>query len=202
MRGLGFFLLPAAMGVLLSLGGCSVPILTQSGTPISEIDGFYADGAADRDLKLLVHGNPFPMPQDGFDRVVETDVQIQTLRPLTHPQLRPDSSAKPNYSLVYVFSPAPTLTGNDLCLGRSDQGPASANTFGAIELPGPAGEETVRVIGAFCVSGLARTEIVGQVQATDAADPRFLDLMRQTMFALFRPDFKQSGAGNNSILVQ
>jgi hypothetical protein len=173
--------------LVFTLAACTGPVLTQPGSPYTQIDSLYNYGAGARDLRLIVHGNPFPMPADVFARVVETDVQLNLLRQPTHPTLTPGPTAKDNYALIFVFSPAVTLSGDDLCKGRADQMASPVSPSG--------GTVTVRAIGAFCVSGRAETEIVGETQATGAGDVRFLDLMRQMMLALFRPDVHEGGHG-------
>ena len=127
-----------------------------------------------------MRGNPFPMPADAFARAVEADVQVGLLRPPTHPTLTPGPTAKDNYELVFVFSPALTLRGDDLCHGRGDQA-------------ADGGGGSVRALGAFCVAGRAETEIIGETQADGPADPHFMNLMRQMMLSLFRPDVRDGG---------
>ena len=172
--------------LLAALTGCSGPIITQESSPFTKIDGFYDYGAGGRDLRLMVVGNPFPMPDDVFGRVVEADLQVPLVRQPTHPTLTPDASAQPNYALILLFSPALALSGDDLCRGRFEHGAFGGN-----------GEDSVnvRVLGAFCVSGRAVTEGVGQTQADRAGDQRFVVLMRQMMLTLFRPDIRDFGGG-------
>ncbi|HLN24269.1 MAG TPA: hypothetical protein VK558_09825 [Patescibacteria group bacterium] len=170
-----------------TLAACSGPVVSQPGSAFNQIDSIYNYGAGGRDLRLTVRGNPFPMPADVFAHVVEADVQVGLLRQPTHPTLTPGPTAKDNYELVFVFSPALTLRGDDLCKGRGDQAAEAAPVAG--------GTVTVRAIAAFCVAGRAETEIVGETQAEESGDVRFSGMMRQMMLSLFRPDVRDNGHG-------
>lgn len=82
-----------------------------------------------------------------------------------------------------LFSPAPSQGGDDLCRGRVES-PGSRRETGSIHL-----------LAAFCVSGNAQTEIVGEVEAAGPDDPRFKELIGQVIVRLFRPDLPDTGDG-------
>ncbi len=166
-----------------ALAACSGPLTRDVGSPFNKIDGLYGYGASGRDLRLSVRGNPFALPDDSFDKTVETASQVQVLRAPTHPTLTPDASARHGYELAFLFSPAATQDGEDLCQGR-------------IEEPRPtSGRSTVHVLAAFCVAGLAKTEVTGEAEATGPNDERFQGLIQQVVMQLFRPDLPDSGDG-------
>lgn len=180
-----------AASLALGLMGCSSPMLTQPGSPSVKISSLYGYGAADRDLKLIVRGTPFSdLTEEQFAKEVEIETQGVGMRTPTRLTLTPGPAAKPNYSVVFVFQPTVTLTGQNLCDGHFDQGPGSDGILGGNGFVSEQPGVTVRAIAAFCVSGRAETEIVGQTQAVNAADVRVLDLVRAMAQALFRPDLR------------
>ena len=168
---------PALIAGLIGLAGCA-----QSGTTygpsdrMTQIDSYYIDGAAGRDIKLEVWGDPFQMPKDVFARTVENDLKDAPLqdREPTHPTLTPNSSAKPIYRVVYVFNSG-SLTGNDIC------------KVGDYKWNGPP-PSRVQATAAFCVLNRAITEITGEVNATSPSDVGFYRLTREMLADIFRPD--------------
>lgn len=176
-------ILPLGLLLAAGLSACSGPSITYQGPPELKIDSLYTYGAAGRDLKLEVQGNGFAGQISGTDfaKRVEAGVQGPLPRPATHPTLNPGPTAKDGYRLVLLFNPAATMTGQDLCNGRADQSQPVA------------GE--VHLVGAFCVSGRAETEVTAWTPATGPQDVRFQDLLNQVMLTLFRPDPRENPHG-------
>lgn len=175
-----------AMGVAATmlLAGCGTPSVVEAWpNPQSNIASIYDYGAGGRDLRLIVRGNPLPMPDDAFNRMIETDVQGPLMRQPTHPTLTPGASAQPNYALIFDFSSSPRPTPDQIC-----QYPGNA----------PAGQVAsggdVHVVGAFCVSGRAYSGAMGRAGADGAA--QVSQLMPQMMMALFRPDLRDNPGGS------
>ena len=163
----------AAAG-LVFLAGCAGPSVVQTSVdPTAQITSLYDYGAGGRDLRLVVQGNGFPGPSSGFVQAVEAAANVQTLRQPTHLTVVPGLTARPNFSVVLAFSAAPGIDGDALCRGGGD--PVA-----------PSGRVTTA--GAFCVSGRAWTEAVGETVADGPNDPQFTRLIHQMMLALFRPD--------------
>jgi len=155
----------------------------------TQIDGFYDDGAGGRDLKLIVFGNPFAIPQDKFARVVEEDLRDAPLtsRQETHPLLTPGPTAKPIYRLVYVFNPTGGLFGNAIC--RHGLKAEANDDFPPAAMPTPTTPTShIVATAAFCVEYRAVTEVSGQVDAASPGDVQFYRLTRQMMAEVFRPD--------------
>lgn len=169
-------LLPAC----LLLAACAGPSITGEGPQSRQITSLYGYGAAGRDLKLEVQGNGFPKQMSGaaFAKLVEAGVQGPLPRALTHPTLTPDASARDNYRLVFLFNPAPTMGGQDLCDNHADQ-----------EAPVP-GE--LHLVAAFCVAGRAETEVTAWTPIRGPEDPALTELLHQVMLSLFRPDHRDS----------
>jgi hypothetical protein len=177
--------LTLASAIALALAACSGPLTRDTGSSFTKITGFYNYGASGRDLPLSVRGNPFGQSDAGVAKSVEAASQVQVLRAPTHPTLTPGASARRGYELAFLFSPAPTQSGDDLCQGR-------------IEDPGPAPKAgKIHVLGAFCVSGRAETEVVGDGEATGPDDEHFRALVQQVTLQLFRPDIPDSGDGTS-----
>jgi hypothetical protein len=175
--------------LIVSTAGCvSGPLVTRQGDPEIQIADFYSHGVAGRDLKLRILGNPFAVPDDVLAHAIEADVQMPLAgRPMAHPVLDPQANARPNYALVFAFDPSPALIGDNLC-----QAPAAATASHQ-----PTGSGMVKVVGAFCVSGRAETSAEGSGAAISPDDPRFRDLTREMMLALFRPDIHPNGGGHS-----
>jgi hypothetical protein len=155
-----------------------------------QISGYYSDGAADRDLRLVVIGNPFPtVPYQSFQQAVEDDLRSPSVygRAPTTPRISPGPTAKPLYRLVYAFGQPNEVYGNVLCqVDPSRPWPAP---------PSP----TVTATAAFCVGGEAESFISGDTQASGPTDPRFVQLARQMMDNVFRPDFVWRGPAGNPV---
>ncbi len=171
----------------LAIVGCTSGPRTYSPSPGDleiKIDGYYSDGAADRDLQLVVIGNPFPgIAYGAFQHAVEADLQAQAVagRAATHPTLSPGPTGKPLYRLVYAFGQPNPIYGNVLCqIDPNRPWPVP---------PAP----TVTATAAFCVGGEAETFISGDTPAGGPDDPRFVQLARQMMDNVFRPDFQPRG---------
>lgn len=177
------FLAILPVGVLLA--ACSGGLTGQASDDFVKITGFYNYGASGRDLPLKVAGNPFEMPGDSFARAVEAAVQVQTNRPPTHATLAPGPSARKGYSLTFVFEPARTLQGDDICQGNFEQDPKPLLQHMRLR--------RMRMIGAFCLSGRALTEVSGEAALAGTDDPAFTDFLHHAVLALFRPDIADSG---------
>lgn len=155
--------------------------------PVVHISSFYSDGAAGRDLTLVVDGNPFSIPNENFARLVEADLKDNTIaeRGPTQPLLTPGPSAKPLYRLVYVFEPRQGLYGDSICYANT---PAQATPAAAA---GPNGKVTA--VAAFCVGYRALSYITGETEVDGPGDVRFYRLTRLMEDAVFRPDVRNSG---------
>ena len=172
------------------MAGCAGGAETFSPSdPEIQISGYYNDGAADRDLRLVVIGNPFPaMADDAFKQALQNDLQSGSVlgRAPTTPKLDPGPSAKPIYRLVYAFGQPTPVYGNVLCQIDPNH-PVPVR---------PGGEVTATA--AFCVGGEAESFISGDAQAAGPTDPHFVELARQMMDDVFRPDFQWRGNGGSS----
>ena len=179
------------VAVCIAVAACADAARTYSPSDDQvQISGFYNDGAADRDLRLEVVGNPFPnIPDTAFRQAVEADLRGQPVagRAPTAPKLDPGPTAKPLYRLVYAFGQPNAVYGNELC---------QIDPKGARPV---APSATVTATAAFCVGGEAESFISGEVHATTPTDPGFVQLAQQMMDDVFRPDFQWRGAPGASM---
>jgi hypothetical protein len=178
-----------ALAACAGLAACAAagPTIYGESNPRTKIDAFYDDGAGDRDLKLVVFGDPFPMPPDAFARTVEADLRgAPSMHQPTRPLLAPGESAKPIYRLVYVFNPASGMFGNAIC--RRGLKAEANEDFPPASTPSAAMPGQVVAVAAFCVEYRAVSEVSGQTAATGPDDVRVYQLTREMMSQLFRPD--------------
>jgi hypothetical protein len=179
----------AAIAFCVGLAGCAnTPSTFNPSDPHVKIDSFYSYGAGGRDLLLIVDGDPFPVPDAVFAQKVESSLDSAPVpRQPTHPLLAPDDTANPRFWLIYVFNPPANLSGNDIC----QRGTSGATSKGFA----PAQPGKVEAVAAFCVEGRALTEITGRTQADGPDDPRFREMTRLMMAAVFRSDINwETGA--------
>lgn len=168
--------------VLLGLAGCSSPSVVREGSDSRQVEGLYRYGAGDRDLALIVRGNPFDVPQETLDAAVEHGLDGGgVLQPPTHPRLAPGPSARKGYSLVVDFS-------------GIVQDPCAPSDSVVV----PAQRGSVDLEAAFCVSGQAVRRVRGHTVVAGPEAPDFQSLMHQVASELFRPDEYQGGNGGDS----
>src|SRR5207302_6679983 len=98
---------------LLALSGCAdAPVLVPDydyGAGFSEGEWGYSAS----DFPVLVHGNPFAVPQAEFNQAVADEMRGWTLGP----EVNFDASGNPNavYRVAMVFDPPGHATGYSLC---------------------------------------------------------------------------------------
>ncbi len=172
------------IAVCTLVAGCSTERTFEPSDPRMKIDGYYNDGAADRDIKLKVIGNAFGADPQAFRRTLEADLQggAPVGRAPTRPLLNPGPSGKPLYRLAYAFNQPNDIYGNALC--QVEETPATP--------PSPA--NIVNATAAFCVGGRAEAFISGQTEANGPDDVRFYRLVRQMMDNVFRPDVRHEAS--------
>ena len=175
---------------------CAGPTTFDQSNRQARIDSFFTYGAAGRDLRLVIVGNPFPdLAQKDFEREVESITRNVTLmRQQTRPSLEPGPSARDNYALVFAFQPRSSLSGASLCNHATPSGAPSNDESQKLLLPGGPSFDADRVhaIAAFCLSGRALTSVSGQTTMASGDDPNFSALVAMMMRDLFRPDVREN----------
>lgn len=167
-----FFKLAAAGLAALALAGCD-----GSRVVADEPDSAYNFGeltyaAADRDLRVVVQGNPFAADPAELARTVTTTMGKRVHGIRTNPTTEPDSSARPDYRVVIVFEPVQPTLNAKLCA----MGPIPTRALG----------ETLTVQAAFCREGRVLTSATGWLPEPQGPnDPRLRHLVGDITSALF-----------------
>ncbi len=148
--------------------------------------GEFAYAGAGRDLRTVVHGNPFGGGQSAFGEAVTDAMQGRHWGQRTHFTTAPGADARNLYKVVLLFDPPIDFTGLRLC--RDDDA-----TLAGLPRRGGA----VSVFAAFCLGDKSLTEIRGSIpSATGARDPAFRELVGQVTGALF--PLKRLGDDNDN----
>ena len=125
---------------------------------------------ADRDTKVVVHGNPFGMEAAAFAKAVTGHMQGANPGRRTNFTTTPGKSAAKNFWVVMAFNAEVGI--NELCRGKRFKIRPSS---GALSLR-----------AAWCFDGRQDSRVTASVGAPeDANDPRFRALIRQTVLHLF-----------------
>ena len=139
-----------------------------------------AYAASDRDLRVVIYGNPFGMDPQSFGQLVTDDMQNRIIGVKTHFTTTPNDTARPGYWVAFAFNPSETILTSYLCSGQP------------IPTRPPGGP--IMVQGAFCsgsgfahlLSGGALTTATGWLDDPKGpTDPRFTSLISDMTFALF-----------------
>lgn len=179
------------VGRILRLAGASFVLLLASCSVISPGGVIYHDtigvsgtaqnvnfGAAGRNLRTIVIGNPTALPQEEFAAIVRDHMQGANFgRPV---KLVPAGLATPpeGYRLVLLFGSLPGVGDRTLC-----QAP----------LPAGGGPEAVvdgdlSVKAAFCTDERPVRSLTGEAfNFNDPRDPRFKRFLRDVGLAVFSP---------------
>lgn len=166
------------MAAVFGIAACSSDVrLTQQEISPSYKSGEFAYAGADRDMKVVVVGNPFGGDQETFGRTVTGYMQGNHWGPRTNFTTAPGASARNSYRVVMLFDPPKTLVGMRLCRVEGSALPTVRT-----------GDEII-LFAAFCRGNESMTEIKGRIAgATGPEDPVFGYLIGQVTNALFPPD--------------
>lgn len=156
---------------LLPLGGCmNERVVASDPMPaytLSEVS--YA--ASNRDLRVVLHGNPFGLDAQSFAEKVLPSMQGRVFGVRTNLTTTPNDTARPDYKVVLAFNPAETMMNSGVC------------TNGPIPTRPPGGPIVVQ--GAFCRGG-ALTSATGWLDNPKGPDdPDFRQLISDMTFSLF-----------------
>lgn len=168
-------MLPPLAALLLSaaaLAACTNErVVASEPTPAyTRSEVVYA--ASDRDLRVVLHGNPFGLPPDRFAEAVLPHMQNRVLGVRTNLTTTPNDTARRDYKVVLAFNVVENMLNSALCAD------------GPIPTSPPGGAIVVQ--GAFCRSGAALTSATGWLdrpQGTDDSD--FRNLISDMTFSLF-----------------
>lgn len=162
---------------LLAAACTSEVRLTQQEISPSYRPGEFAYAGADRDMRVIVVGNPFGGEQEAFEWAVTIKMQGNHWGPRTNFTATPDASARNSYRIVMLFDPPVDMAPARLC--RDDP-----STLPSINNP-----DTTTLFAAFCRERRSLTEIKGSVpRPSGPEDPVFGDLVAEVTNGLFPPD--------------
>lgn len=175
------FSIAATSGVVLLLG-CSVVspngVIYHDTIGVSGTKQNVSLGAAGRDLRTIVIGNPTSLPADEFAAIVRDHMQGANFgRPVHLVPATPETPPE-GYRLVLAFGTLPGVGDRTLC-----QAP----------LPAGGGPETVldgdlSVKAAFCTDDRPVRSLTGEAfDFSDPRDPGFKRFLRDVGLAVFNP---------------
>jgi hypothetical protein len=156
------------------LGACAAGLvrLQSEVAPSTYSYSNFALYHAGRDTRVEVHGNPFSMDAAAFARAVTDHMQGANVGRPTHFTTTPGPSAERNMRVVMAFNS--DADGYDLCNARFR----------------PRGEVGVLTLkAAWCFAGREDSWVEATVGGAGSVnDPRFHDLVSQTVLNLFPTD--------------
>ncbi|PWC32502.1 hypothetical protein [Azospirillum sp. TSO35-2] len=162
---------------LLLLGSASLAACSNERVVAGEPAPAYtlsevAYAAANRDLRVVLHGDPFGLPPDRFAQKVLPHMQNRVTGVVTRLTTTPNDTARRDYKVVLAFNVAETMLNSSLC------------TEGPIPTRPPGGAIVVQ--GAFCRGGGAMTSATGWLDRPQGPDdPDFASLISDMTFSLF-----------------
>lgn len=184
----------AGLARAVVLGGLVVGLVACTGVTPSGVVAqrgqweFYSPSyvhytTAPGEVRTIIFGAPFGMDQAEFERRV-TDLMAK--RPLWSSAAKyvtgPSEKARAAMYVVLVFNPPVSYDGQDACAKKDKGG-------------GPAGGE-VRLVAAYCSTVHMLSEVTASASDVSGPnDPRFAQLIRQTMILLFPNKSPHFGPG-------
>lgn len=171
---------PAVLAACLALAACGERVVADEPAPAYTLQE-VAYAASGRDLRVVVHGNPFGGDQQSFGRTVTGMMQNRILGVRTNFTTTPGPSARPDYRVVLAFNLAENELNSALCSRPT--------------LPTRPPGGSIIVQGAFCRSGGVLSSATGWLdQPRSIQDPSFRDLIADMTYSLF-PTRKAEGCG-------
>lgn len=137
----------------------------------------FGVGAGRKDLKTVIHGDPFAMGQTDFAAAtIDVLNRHQPFLQPTHFATTPGENASPNHRMVLLFN-QPIVALYALCREPLPASKADTETSG-----------TLHVAAAFCLNQGVLTSVQGKVDKVDGIeDPKFDLLLGQIVLVLFPP---------------
>lgn len=176
--------LAATLALSLLTAACTNERVVQDESVPAYTPAEVAYAASDRDLRVVVIGNPFGLDPQRFARIVTDNMRHHISGVRTNFTTTPDKTARPDYRVVLAFNPAETFLNSRLCAGQP------------IRTAPPGGPITVQ--GAFCRGGGALSSARGWLdRPMGPEDPDFRSLISDMTFALFPPYRADSGCSGN-----
>lgn len=135
----------------------------------------------DGPIRVEVHGNPFSLSQDRFADLVASAMSNAVHGRIVHFTSETQKAPQPQFRVVAVFDPAPSLDPRSVCAGEpvlrlADTAPNSDRRIGLLMI--------------FCHKGDVLSSLTGWVaKITGPEDPRFAQLLSIATRELFGTGF-------------
>jgi hypothetical protein len=169
---MSFFFRLSVLALLPALAACGRDRVVADEVSPAYTAAEVAYAASDRDLRVIIHGNPVGGSPQAFARTVTDAMQNKIMGVRSNFTTTPNETARRDYAVVLAFNPAETMLNSALCRG------------GAIPTRPPGG--TLIVQSAFCRSGGALTSATGWLdEPRGIDDPGLRDLIAGLTFSLF-----------------
>lgn len=154
----------AFLSLALMLGACTPGRIDYQHTE-SPYDAFQDHWAPfTRPLFADVTGNPFPIPQDDFNKIVNAAIQAKGIEP-----------SPTGTRIRMIFNGAPT-NGNYICGGTGETGGAPGHSLGS----------KITISAAYCRGGDTMTFLQGSIDDVSGPDdPRLKEFLRFVTTRLF-----------------
>ncbi len=187
MRNTAVLLRLAFMLTIAASSGCTVKSVANRSTSYSY--GEFVSLTRNRDMLVVVRGNPFNMDQKAFEKAVIDAMQGQNWGPGANFKAGPSETAGKEFRVVMLFNGPKTVLTGELC-----QAPEK---FGSVK-----GGDGLRVRAVYCNKDVPLTEVnawTDPVAGTKA--PNFARLVIRTTRELFPLPFgRYSGPHVNDML--
>lgn len=165
----------ACVTALLTTAGCADAVRSINSQDVNFRTGVlstFTYAAAPGEMRTVIVGNPFEIPQADLDRIVTSAMDGNHYGPPTTFTTQPGEAARPSYRIVMMFDPPEDMSREQICA------PAS-------QLKPQPGGERLGLLSGFC----ARNDLMSWVAASisrpsSADDPTFRDMIVTGMFNL------------------
>ncbi len=179
-----------AMSVALIATACSGPMIVNDAD--DNASDFFRHAAAGRDLRAVIVGNPFNVAKTVTDAAVVDSMQGRFTGAPTHLTTAPgDNNHRPQARVVVVLDADAGMSGRKVCKSSDP----------AHEVAGTRSGERLRVLAAFCESGLSYAEARGSIpRPADPGDPAFRALLGSMAYMLI-PSERPKSDDNSPVLI-
>jgi len=169
-------LLTAAAAVALAACAGGVTVSRENVAHSYAPEELYVVGTGENELRTVVLGDPFDMPQGAFETAVLASLEGRNFGPRLNLSIDPKREDARKRHVVIAFNPIKVSQSDALCAGPVETAPA-ADSGGSL-----------RVTGVYCAGDLYITEATARADGVSGSDTaEFRQLMTQLAIALFPP---------------
>ena len=162
----------------MAVAGCASAVVMQSSNDTQTIPGLlgtFTYAGADRDMRVIIVGNPFSAPKAEVDRVIVENMQGRNNGPTTNFTTTPSENVREGYPIVMMFDPPRGMLKDDIC---GDTGKL---------MPEPPGDR-IRLLTGFCAGDELLTWVAASIsRVATPSDPAFGNMVSQSIRNLIPP---------------